>query len=387
MPASREQTQPIYLDYNATTPHSPEVVEAMRPFLEEHFGNPSSAHWYGRVPREAVAIARAHVAALLNCSPAAIWFTSGGTESNNTAIEGVMRAQRSRGRHIITTEIEHPAVTAVCARLQQDGCEVTYLPVDGQCRVRAEDVDRAIRPETVLITVMHANNETGVVQPVEEIARIARRRNVVFHTDAAQSAGKLPLDVTQSGADLVSLAGHKLYAPKGVGALYVRPGTPIESWMLGAGQEAGHRAGTENVVQIVGLGKACEIARRDLAKNMAHLQATRDRLEQGLCTRIQRVRVNGSEEGCVRLPNTASVSFEGVEADALLREIGDSVAASAGAACHSGEARISHVLRAMRLPDNWAKGTVRFSTGRTTTAAEVDDVVRAVAEAVARLRH
>ena len=376
--------RPIYLDYNATTPHAPEVIAVMRPILEEHFGNPSSSHWYGRVAREAVEQARAQVAALLNCSSAEVVFTSGGTESNNFAIQGIARARRDRGRHIITTQIEHPAVTVVCERLQREGCDVTYIPVDARGLVDVADIARAIRPETILITVMHANNEVGTVQPVGEIGSLARSRGIAFHTDAAQSAGKIPVSVQSMAADLVSLAGHKLYAPMGVGALYVRTGVTVERWMLGAGQESGRRAGTENVLEIVGLGKACEIALRDLAINADHMRRMRDRLEQGLLERIPKLRLNGFLEQ--RLPNTSSVSFEGVAADVLLNEIQDRVAASAGAACHSGQVRISHVLAAMQVPENWAKGTVRFSTGRNTSDSDIDQVIDIVSAAVIRLR-
>ena len=377
-------TRPIYLDYNATTPHAPEVIEAMRPFLEEHFGNPSSAHWYGQVAREAVEQARAQVAALLNCSRNEVIFTSGGTESNNFAIQGIARARRDQGRHIITTQIEHPAVTAVCERLQQEGCGVTYIPVNAQGLADSAEVERVIRPDTILITVMHANNEVGTVQPVEAIGRLARSRGIAFHTDAAQSAGKIPVDVQAISADLLSLAGHKLYAPKGVGVLYVRTGVAVEPWMLGAGQEDGRRAGTENVLEIVGLGKACEIALRDLASNADHMRCMRDRLEQGLIERIPNVRLNGLLEQ--RLPNTSSLSFEGVAAEALLIEIQEKIAASAGAACHSGHVRISHVLRAMQVPENWAKGTMRFSTGRNTSDSDIDRAVDIVSAAVFRLR-
>lgn len=232
-----EPNRPIYLDYNATTPHDPEVIEAMRPYLEEHFGNPSSSHWYGRKAHEAVEAARAQVAALLSCAPSEIIFTSGGTESNNYAIRGIALARRSRGKHIITSQIEHPAVTAVCERLRQEGFEITYLPVDEYGLVSVSDVETAVRPETILITLMHANNEVGTIQPVEEVARLAKSRSIVFHTDAAQSAGKIPTEVTVLGVDLLSIAGHKLYAPKGVGALYIREGLTLERLMDGAGQD------------------------------------------------------------------------------------------------------------------------------------------------------
>jgi cysteine desulfurase len=376
--------QPIYLDYNATTPHAPEVIEAMRPFLDEHFGNPSSSHWYGRKTREAVETARAQVAALLNCTPGEILFTSGGTESNNHAIRGIALARRRHGKHIITSQIEHPAVTAVCERLKQDGFEITYLAVDEHGLISVSDVKRAIRPETILITLMHANNEVGTIQPIEEVAELAIARGIVFHTDAAQSAGKIPTDVRALGVDLLSIAGHKLYAPKGVGALYVREGTHLERLMEGAGQERGRRPGTENVLEIVGLGKACEIARRDLAANREQMRRLRDRLEAGLLERVPYLCVNGHPEN--RLPNTLSASVEGLDAGALLAAIQDKVAASAGAACHSGHVQVSHVLQAMHIPEEWARGTLRFSTGRMTSAVDIDTAVAVIADAIKRLR-
>jgi cysteine desulfurase len=376
--------RPIYLDYNATTPHAPEVIEAMRPYLEELFGNPSSSHWYGRKTREDVETARAQVAALLHCAPGEVIFTSGGTESNNYAIRGIALGRRRQGNHIVTSQIEHPAVTAVCERLRQDGFEITYLPVDEHGLLNVVDVEKAIRPETILITLMHANNEVGTIQPIEEVAHLAKSRGIVFHTDAAQSVGKIPTQVRSLGADLLSIAGHKLYAPKGVGALYIRDGITLEPLMQGAGQEHGRRPGTENVLEIVGLGKACEIALRDLAANSAHMQRTRDRLDAALRERVPRLRVNGLPEK--RLPNTLSASVHGVDASVLLAAIEEKVAASAGAACHSGQVRISHVLQAMHVPEEWARGTLRFSTGRMTTEADIDTAVAIVAGAVVRLR-
>ena len=379
-----ESCRPIYLDYNATTPHDSEVIEAMRPYLEEHFGNPSSSHWYGRKAHEAVETARAQVAALLSCAPREIIFTSGGTESNNYAIRGIALARRSRGRHIITSQIEHPAVTAVCERLRQEEFEVTYLPVDEHGLVSMSDVENAVRPETILITLMHANNEVGTIQPVEDVARLAKSRGIVFHTDAAQSAGKIPTDVTVLGVDLLSIAGHKLYAPKGVGALYIHEGLTMERLMDGAGQEGGRRPGTENVLEVVGLGKACQIALRDLTANSDHMQRMRDRLESSLRAQVPRLRVNGHPDK--RLPNTLSVSVHGVDANALLAAIEGKVAASAGAACHAGQISISSVLQAMHVPEEWARGTLRFSTGRMTSETDIDTAVSVVADAVERLR-
>lgn len=376
--------RPIYLDYNATTPHAPEVIETMRPYFEEHFGTPTSSHWYGRKTREAVEKARSQVAALLNCTPGEIIFTSGGTESNNYAIRGIALARRSQGMHIITSQIEHPAVSAVCERLKQDGFEITYLPVDEHGLISVSDIERAIRPETILITLMHANNEVGTIQPIKEVAELANARRIAFHTDAAQSAGKIPVDVRSLGVDLLSLAGHKLYAPKGVGALYVRAGMPLERLMDGAGQEYGRRPGTENVLEIVGLGKACEIARRDLEANREHMRRLRDRLESALRQRVPDIRVNGAPDR--QLPNTLSVSFHGVDANVLLAAIEDEVAVSAGAACHSGQVHVSHVLLAMQVPEEWARGTLRFATGRMTSEVDIDTAVVVVADAVERLR-
>ncbi len=367
---------PVYLDYNATTPLDAEVAAAMRPYLEEHFGNPSSSHWYGAQPRAAVAEARAQVAELLHCAPGEVVFTSGGTESNNYALKGAALAARARGNHIVTSGIEHPAVTEVCVWLAAQGFEITWLPVDGRGLVSAADVQAALRPETILVSIMHANNETGMVQPIDEIARLVRPRGALLHTDAAQSAGKIPVDVEELGADLLSLAGHKLYAPKGIGALYVRRGVRIGKFVHGAGQEEGRRAGTENVLEIVGLGKACQIARRDLARNAAHMREMRDALEAGLRTCSAEMRVHG--DAGRRLPNTLSAAFRGHEAQDLLRGIAARVAASAGAACHSGEVKLSHVLRAMRVPLEWARGTVRFSTGRMTSREDIAEAVDAV---------
>jgi len=376
--------QPVYLDYNATTPHAPEAVAAMRPFLDIHFGNPSSTHCYGAVTRAAIVQSRSQVAGLLNAKPDEIVFTSGGTESNNYAIRGAALAGAQRGRHIITSQIEHPAVTEVCRQLEADGFEVTWLPVDGDGLVRVEEVEAAVRPDTILITIMHANNEVGTIQPIQAAAEIARRRGIMLHTDAAQSVGKIPTDVHELGVDLLTIAGHKLYAPKGVGALYIREGITLHPLMRGAGQEHGRRPGTENVLEIVGLGAACEGARRDLAMNMARMRESRDELERGLRETIRDVRVNGHPER--RLPNTLSLSIRGVNAHELLTAIEPHVAASAGAACHSGEVQVSHVLRAMGVPMEWARGTLRLSTGRNTTREEVNDATSTIAGAVQRLR-
>ena len=375
--------RPIYLDYNGTTPHDPEVIEAMRPFLETEFGNPSSSHWYGIKPKKAVETARKQVAGILNCNPAEVIFTSGGTESNNHAIFGVMRQFREKGNHIITSGFEHPAVYEVCRCLESDGFETTYLPVSEDGLVDPADVEKAVRPTTVLITVMHANNEVGTVQPMAEICRIAKQHDIVVHTDAAQSVGKIPTDVEQLGVDLLSVAGHKIYAPKGIGALYIRPPLVPEKFCYGAGQEMGRRAGTENVLEIVGLGKACKIAQRDLEKNMAHMKTLCNRLHDGFMSRNLNIRLNGHPEH--RLPKTLSISFKGREANRILEDIGIEVAASAGAACHADSVQISHVLEAMDVPLEWAKGTVRFSVGRMTTEADIDRAVNVVAEALSKI--
>jgi cysteine desulfurase len=375
--------KPIYLDYNGTTPIAPEVAEAMQPFWESAFGNPSSSHAYGRNPRDAVANARRQVADLLGCRPAQIIFTSGGTEANNHALKGIVMAAH-RGGHMITSTIEHPAVLEVCRFLERFGIETTYLPVDDLGQVDPDAVKTAIRTDTRLISIMHANNEVGTLEPIVAIASIARAHAIPFHTDAAQSVGKIPARVDDLGVDLLSVAGHKLYAPKGIGALYVRPGLTLENFCHGAGQEAGRRAGTENVALIVALGKACEIATRDLDQKLIQMRDMRDRLHQGLADGLTGVRLNGHPEK--RLPNTLSVSFQGVAADRLLAAIGDEIAASAGAACHAETVTISHVLQAMNVPEDWARGTVRFSLGKTTTQKDIDTAVPVIVAAAKRLR-
>jgi cysteine desulfurase len=375
--------KPIYLDYNATTPHDTEVIEAMRPYLEEEFGNPSSAHLYGNTPHKAVIHARRQVAALLICKPEEITFTSGGTESNNQALKGVAQAYLDKGNHIITSQIEHPAILEVCGYLEKKGMEVTYLPVDGQGLVSVSELEAAVTARTVLITIMHANNEVGTIQPMADIARIAKAHGILLHTDAAQSVGKIPTTVDALGVDLLSIAGHKVYAPKGVGALFIRDGVKMAPIMHGAGQEAGRRPGTENVLEIVGLGKACEIAGRDMDRNMTHMQHMRDRLYEGIKSRCANIRVNGHPQK--RLPNTLSISFEGLEANRILDHISSRVAASAGAACHSDTIEVSGVLKAMDVPLNWAKGTLRLTTGRGTTTEDIDKAVEVISKAVESL--
>lgn len=374
--------EPIYLDYNATTPIAREVADAMAPYLYHHFGNPSSSHPYGVAAKQAVEAARAQVAALLGCASCEVIFTSGGTESNNYAIKGAALANKQRGDHIITSVVEHPAVINVVGWLRQQGFRVTLLPVDGYGQVDPADLEAAIDDQTILVTVMHANNEVGTLQPIAALAEIAHAHRALMHTDAAQSVCKIPVDVEALGVDLLSVAGHKLYAPKGIGALYIREGVSLAPLLHGAGHEGGRRPGTENVLEIVGLGQACAIGARDLAYNMTHFQTMRDRLHAGLVQALgeEAVRLNGHPQE--RLPNTLSTSFRGVEANTLLAQIDDEVAASAGAACHSGEVNVSAVLQAMNVPVEWAMGTVRFSTGRDTAAAQIDHAVGVVANAV-----
>jgi cysteine desulfurase len=383
------KSAPIYLDYNATTPIAREVAEAMQPFLFDFWGNPSSSHPYGAAARQAVERARSQAAGLLRCDPAEVVWTSGGTESDNYAIQGVvMRDGGAAGPagHVITSAVEHPAVIETCRWLAGRGVELTVLPVDGEGLVDPADLERAMTPQTRLVTIMHANNEVGTVEPIAELAAIAHRHGALFHTDAAQSAGKILVHVDELDVDLLTLAGHKLYAPKGVGVLYIRRGVRLAPLMHGAGHEGGRRPGTENVLEIVGLGQACELAGRDLDANMRHFRAMRDRLYDGLLGALGSgaVRLNGHPTR--RLPNTLSVSLRGVEANTLLAAVGDEVAASAGAACHAGDVSVSAVLQAMAVPLEWAMGTVRFSVGRDTTPDEVDRAAAIVSEAAARLR-
>jgi cysteine desulfurase len=365
------EAQKIYLDFNASTPIAPEVAEAMRPFLSQHFGNPSSQHWAGIPAKEAVEQARQQVAELLQCSPCEIVFTSGGSESNNHAIKGVFFTLREKGSHIITTQIEHPAVINPCRFLETLGAEVTFVPVDRYGKVDPQDIQKAITPKTILITVMHANNEVGTIQPIEEISKIARERGIVFHTDAAQSVGKIVTKVDDLRVDLLSIAGHKVYAPKGIGALYIRKGTPIEPLIHGASHESGRRAGTENVLLIVGLGKACEVAKTYLGDD--RICTMRDRFWKLLQDNFgEKVVLNGHP--LHRLPNTLNVSFVGKAGGEILSRL-DGVAASTGAACHSGSVELSPVLKAMGISPEVGMGAIRFSLGRTTTVQELERVV------------
>ncbi|HLL00186.1 MAG TPA: cysteine desulfurase family protein [Myxococcaceae bacterium] len=368
---------PIYLDYNATTPVAPEVLEAMLPYLREQFGNPSSTHPYGRRARQAVERAREQVAALVGARPEELYFTGSGTEANNLAIRGVAQALPER-KHLLTTVLEHPATALPCRHLERLGWALSRLSVDREGRVRVEEAAAALREDTALLTVMHANNETGVLQPVRELAALARRRGVVVHTDAAQSVGKVPVDVEQLGVDLLTLVGHKLYAPKGVGALYVRKGTPLEPVTLGGGQEHGLRPGTENVPCIVGLGAACALARGRLEQGMAALLELRERLWWRLQAEVPGMRLNGHPTE--RLPNTLNVRFPSVRGSAVLAGAPE-VAASTGSACHEGGETASGVLLAMGLRSEEALGSVRLTLGHGTSAEDVDAAATALARA------
>ena len=373
----------IYLDYNATTPIDPEVAESMLPYLNEYFGNPSSSHRIGMQAKRAVEKARNQIADLLNCQTYEIVFTSCGTESNNYAIKGTAFANRSRGNHIITSTIEHPAVTEVCKYLETQGFEITYIPVDEFGMVEPRDIETAITSKTTLITIMHANNEVGTIQPIEEIAEIAKKKKIIFHTDAAQSIGKITTQVDKLGVDLLSITGHKLYAPKGIGALYIQEEIQLEKFMHGGNQEQDLRAGTENVLEIVGLGKACEIAKRDLEKNKQIMKQTRDKLQEELFNELNDIKLNGHPKK--RLPNTLNLSFKNLEADYILSTF-KNVAASAGAACHATDITISPVLEAMNIPIEYAKGTIRFSTGKMTTNEEIEQAVKSIVDVIRRLK-
>jgi cysteine desulfurase len=380
--------KPIYLDYNATTPVDPAVAAAMLPYLQEHFGNPSSAHLYGKRAREAVAYARAQVAGLLGAREDEIVFTGGGSEASNLALKGVVFAKLrgifgrwARGAHVVTSVVEHPATLAPCEFLERLGCRVTRVPVDRHGRVELEAVRAALRRPTTLVSIMHANNEVGTLQPIRAIADLAHPRGALVHTDAAQSVGKLRVDVEALGADLLSVAGHKLYAPKGVGALYVRRGVKLEPLVHGAAHEGGRRAGTENVPYVIGLGSACEVAGASLPASAEKLRQLRDRLWERLRSAFgERVSLNGHPEE--RLPNTLNVNFTGWVGAELLEAVPE-VAASTGSACHEGHITQSPVLCAMKVPPEVGRGAVRLSVGRYTTEAEIDRAVTAFTKALA----
>jgi cysteine desulfurase len=377
----------IYLDHNATTPVDPAVLEAMLPYFSGDYGNASSIHTYGQASRAAVETAREQVAALLGARPQEMVFTSGGTESDNHAIFGVLRAFLSEqpAAHIITTAMEHEAVLNSCQELEKQGVAVTYLPVSRDGLIDAEELRKAIRPETALITVMHANNELGVVQPLEEIGRIAAEGDIYFHSDAVQSVGKIRVDVKACRLDLLSLSGHKFYAPKGVGAIYIKGGTRLRQFLYGGHHQRGFRPGTENVAGIVGLGKAAELARLSLAEDGARISGLRDGLERGLHSRVPDARVNAA--GALRTPNTSNITFAGIEGEALVIALDlKGLACSTGAACSSGAVEPSHVLTAIGLPASEARASIRFSLGRHTTAGEIDAALEIVQAAVAQLR-
>ncbi|MCI0548184.1 MAG: cysteine desulfurase [Candidatus Rokubacteria bacterium] len=373
----------VYLDHNASTPVHPEVVAAMLPYFSEQYGNPSSVHAFGREARDGVEAARDRVARFLDVAPGEVVFTSGGTESDNFAIKGVAGA-RGRG-HLVTSRIEHHAVLRTCQALEAQGFTVTYLPVDGHGMVDPDDMARAIRPDTILASIMHANSEAGTIQPLAAIGRVTRARGVPLHVDAVQTFGKVPIDVDAFGIDLLSFSGHKIYGPKGVGGLYVRKGTKMLSIQHGGEHERRRRAGTENVTGIVGLGAAVEIRARDMDAEARRLRALRDRLWEGVSARVAEVRLNGHPTE--RLPGTANLCFRHVESESIVLGLDlEGIAVSAGSACTSGNVEPSYVLVAMGLPLDWAMGAVRCSLGRSTSDEDIEYVIGAMASLTAKLR-
>lgn len=388
MPESGEEafmTRQIYMDNNATTPVHPEVLDAMLPYFRASFGNPSSVHWAGRAVKAALEEARDRVAALVNCDAAEVVFTSCATESNNTAIKGTAAARLSRGNHLITTTVEHPAVTTPCLFLEHQGFQVTTLDVDSRGMLDLEELEAAITDRTILISAMYANNETGTIFPIREIGAIAARHGVCLHCDAVQAVGKVPVDFREENIALLSISGHKLYGPKGVGALIVRKGTKLYPLLHGGPQERNRRGGTENTAGIVGLGKACELAGRTMQAESERQRRLRDRLEQGILTMVPDVRVNGHPDG--RLPNTSNLSFLNVESDSLLFNLDlAGIAVSSGSACSSGALKTSHVLKAMGTPAGTTVGNIRFSLGRDNDDADVDTVLGILPGIVQRLR-
>jgi cysteine desulfurase len=375
----------VYLDFNATTPVEPAVLDAMLPYFSTDFGNAASIHTVGQRARAAVETARDQVAALLGARSQEIVFTSGGTESDNHAIFGIIRSTLGATKHIITTNIEHEAVLNTCQALEKDGVAVTYVPVNSGGVITVDQVEEALRPHTALITVMHANNELGSIQPLAEIGKLATQRDIYFHTDAVQSAGKLPLDVKTLGVDLLSLSAHKLYGPKGIGALYIRGGSRLQQLLYGGHHQRGFRPGTENVPGIVGLGKAAELARLSLATDAARVSALRDKLERGLASQIPDARVNSAN--APRTPNTTNLTFPGIEGEALVISLDlKGISVSTGAACSSGAVEPSHVLTAIGLAAEDARASIRFSLGRHTAESEINYALEAVPAAVAQLR-
>jgi len=375
----------IYLDNNATTPIRPEVLEAMLPFFKDQFGNPSSVHWAGRAVSGEVEKAREQVAGLINCSPAEIVFTSCGSEGDNMALIGTADALREKGNHIITTTVEHPAVLETCKFLEKRGFEVTYLPVDLDGMIDMEELEKAITDRTIMISIMWGNNETGTLFPIEEIGAIARKRKIRFHTDAVQAVGKVPVDVQKSGVDLLVLSGHKIGAPKGVGAIYIRRGTRLTPFIHGGHQERSRRAGTHNVAGIVALGAACDLAGADLEKTSERVRRLRDRLEKGIYERVPEVKLNGHPEK--RLPNTLNISFAYIEGESLLLNLDmKGIAASSGSACTSGSLEPSHVMGAMCVEVTLAHSSTRFSLGPDNTEEEIDYVLEVIPPIIQRLR-
>ncbi|PLX85301.1 MAG: cysteine desulfurase NifS [Desulfuromonas sp.] len=375
----------IYMDYNATTPVRPEVLEEMLPFYTQHFGNPSSVHWAGRAVKGAIEKAREQVAALINCSPAEVVFTSCGSEGDNFALKGTVDALKEKGNHIITTSVEHPAVLETCEYLEKQGCEVTYLPVDKEGMLDLAALEAAITDRTILISVMWANNETGNIFPIEEIGAIARKYKVRFHTDSVQAIGRIPVDVQKANVDLAVISGHKLGAAKGVGAMYIRRGTRMTQFMHGGHQERHRRAGTHNVAGIVGLGKACEIAMQRMDEDMPRIQQLRDRLEKGILESIPEVKLNGHPQR--RLPNTLNVSFAYIEGESILLNFDmKGIAASSGSACTSGSLEPSHVMCAMCVDVVLAHSSTRFSLGPDNSDEDVDFILRELPPIVQRLR-
>ncbi len=375
----------VYLDNNATTGLDPRVLEAMTPFFVDTFGNASSIHTHGQKARAAVEDARRQVADLLGAQPQEIVFTSGGTESDNTALRGVASAFADKGRHIVTTSIEHPAVLRTCEQLSKEGFSVTYVPVGRDGIVRIDDLAKALTDQTILVSVMQVNNEAGTIQPLREIAQLAHERKIVLHTDAVQSAGKIPVDLKELGVDLASFSAHKLHGPKGVGVLFVRRGVRYRPLLLGGSHERGRRAGTENVPGIVGVGKACELAREALKDMDTRVRALRDRLEQTILDQIPQSAVNGSRTE--RAPHVANISFRGVEGEALLISLDfQGVAVSTGSACSSGSLEPSHVLKALGQSSDLIRGSIRFSLSRMTTDEDIDYVLEVLPPTVARIR-
>ena len=375
----------VYLDNNATTRVDPRVLEVMSPHFLQDFGNASSIHEFGQQAREAVETARQAVADLIGSLPKEIIFTSGGTESDNTAIRGITASHSGKGRHLITTTIEHPAVLRTMEQLEEEGFQATYLPVDRQGLIRLEDLHAAVREDTILISIMHANNETGAIQNLPAVGRLAREKGILFHTDAVQSAGKIPVDVNDLGVDLLSLSGHKIHGPKGVGALYIRQGVEMKSLLLGGSHERGRRGGTENVPGIVGLGKAAALARDGLADFDLRVRSLRDRIETGLLERIPQARINGST--LRRMPHTTNLSFRGVEGEALLISLDlQGIAVSTGAACSSGSLEPSHVLKAMGFRNRRVESALRLSLSRMTTDEEITTALDVLPRTIRRMR-